>query len=164
MEKPLLSDCLHSFYIILCLQLVWLDLTNLQEQVEKQTHLLFGKLYWPFTVGINSSSDLGLECRISKKSSITRTFFLSQYVRTFLETNYQFYFMFAGKICRRGYCENGPFSKCTATLCRPRLGERLPSLMETWWLSILERIQRCRCSFGITSFSALASTCVTTIR
>ena len=55
-----------------------LDLRNLQEQVKK--NILFHKLFWPFNVQTNCSSDL-------KKISITREFFSHSRSEQFCKQN-----------------------------------------------------------------------------
>ena len=62
-----------------------LDLRNLQEQVKKA--FCYQKLFWPFAVWINCSSDL------KKLSNSQRTIF-SQWVGIILVTKYHCYFLF----------------------------------------------------------------------
>ena len=63
---------------------IFLNLRNLQEQVKKE--FCYQKLFWPFTVWINCSSDLKnfansrpLASNSKKKFSITRTILVTKY-------------------------------------------------------------------------------------
>ena len=74
------------------------SLRNLQEQVKKA--FCYQKLFWPFNVWINWSSDFKNFCKFSafnfefqKFFSITRTIFSHSRVRTILVTKYHFTLM-----------------------------------------------------------------------
>ena len=74
---------------------------NLQEQVKKA--FCYQKLFWPFTVWINCSSDLKLLQILCLQPQILKVlqehFCFSQKVRTILETKYVQYYGFINLQC-----------------------------------------------------------------